>query len=292
MPQTHLFDEAPTTSPKPFKTQLLKWIGNKQRFAHEIIAQFPSDYGRYFEPFIGSGAVLGTLSPADAVASDACKPLVDLWRSARDTPDRSLKAYAERWEAYQKDPQGAYDQVKARFNESPNGDDLLFLCRSCYGGVIRFRKSDGHMSTPRGPHKPVNPESFANRLRLWTERIAGTDFQHCDFEGAFEQAKSGDLIYCDPPYVDSQAILYGAQAFTLSRLYEAITKAKQRGVHIALSIDGSKKSGKKNCDVSIPEGLFEEERSVNCGRSMLRRFQMGGQTLERELVSDRLLTTW
>jgi DNA adenine methylase len=57
--------EAPKpASAKPFKRQLLKWIGNKQRFAAEIVSHFPSRIGTYFEPFLGSGAVLGTLSPA------------------------------------------------------------------------------------------------------------------------------------------------------------------------------------------------------------------------------------
>lgn len=40
------------------------------------------------------------------------------------------------------------------------------------------------------------------------------------------------------------------------------------------------------------EGLFAREFSVNCGRSMLKRFQMGGQSLDSEVVSDRLLLTY
>ncbi len=39
------------------------------------------------------------------------------------------------------------------------------------------------------------------------------------------------------------------------------------------------------------DGLFEKEVFVNCGRSMLKRFQMGGKTLEGEVVTDRLLLT-
>ena len=61
---------------------------------------------------------------------------------------------------------------------------------------------------------------------------------------------------------------------------------------MALSIDGTKRSGNKICNVPMPEGVFEREASVNCGRSMLRRFQMAGETLESEEVSDRLLLTW
>jgi len=46
------------------------------------------------------------------------------------------------------------------------------------------------------------------------------------------------------------------------------------------------------CDVSIPEGLFKRQAFVNCGRSMLKRFQMGGHSLEAEVVADRLLLTY
>ena len=60
---------------------------------------------------------------------------------------------------------------------------------------------------------------------------------------------------------------------------------------IALSIDGSKKSGDRKCEFRFPPKLFSREVTVNLGRSMLRRFQMGGQTLEAEIVTDRLLLT-
>jgi DNA adenine methylase len=56
---------------------------------------------------------------------------------------------------------------------------------------------------------------------------------------------------------------------------------------VALSIDGDKKSGDFICDLPIPPGLFARELSVNIGRSMLKRFQMEGRTLENEVVSDR-----
>ena len=60
---------------------------------------------------------------------------------------------------------------------------------------------------------------------------------------------------------------------------------------VALSLDGSKKSGATDCDYDIPHSLFEKHVAVNCGRSMLKRFQMGGKTLEGEVVTDRLLLT-
>jgi len=278
---------------RPFKTQLLKWIGNKQRFAHEIASFFPMDIQTYREPFVGSGAVLAALQPPKAIASDVFKPLIEIFQTLHDNPEQLTDWYRVRHERYHElgKPEG-YNAIRDSYNSSPNGADLLFLCRSCYGGVVRFRKADGYMSTPCGAHSPISPVSFAERVEIWQRRTAGTAFRCCDFAESFQEAKEGDLIYCDPPYVDSQAILYGGQDFSLARLIEEIADAKQRGVRVALSIDGTKKSGSEICELDIPDDLFEEEVFVNCGRSMLRRFQRGGETLEDEVVGDRLLLTY
>ncbi|NQT38666.1 MAG: DNA adenine methylase [Planctomycetes bacterium] len=279
--------------PKPFKLQLLKWIGNKQRFAHEIISNFPADYGVYHEPFLGSGAVLGTLAPKRAFASDAFESLIEIWQTLHDSPETLKRWYAERWHRMDKSgKQEAYEAVKADYNANPSGADLVFLCRACYGGVVRFRKEDGYMSTPCGIHDPVSPDSFSMRVNEWHKRTADVSFGAMDFEKAMRRAKEGDIIYCDPPYSFTQKILYGAQKFSLERLFDVIVDCKARGVRVALSIDGSKKSGNLICNVPIPDGVFEEEAFVNCGRSMLRRFQMNGQTLEEEVVADRLLLTY
>jgi DNA adenine methylase len=106
------------------------------------------------------------------------------------------------------------------------------------------------------------------------------------------RAVASDLIYCDPPYHHSQSILYGAQSFNISDLFDQIRICKERGVFVVLSIDGVKKSGKHHCHLDIPSGLFEREVFIECGRSMLKRFQMNGQTLESEEVSDRLLLSY
>ena len=276
-----------------FKVQLLKWIGNKQRFAHEIASFFPTDIRTYREPFLGSGAVLGALQPPKAVGSDVFTPLIEIWQTLQRDPVLVTEWYRDRYKEYHKlsRPEG-YEQIKARYNARPNGADLLFICRSCYGGVVRFRKKDGYISTPCGIHDPISPASFAERVQIWKRRTSGASFENLDFEAAMGMAMEGDLVYCDPPYVCSQAILYQGQDFSLPRLMRSIMACKTRGVRVALSIDGTKKSGRVDCTLDIPEGLFEREVFVNCGRSMLRRFQREGETLEDEIVHDRLLLTY
>lgn len=276
-----------------FKAQLLKWIGNKQKFANEIISYFPQEFNTFYEPFFGSGAVSATLMPKNGIGSDVFPPLIEIWKCLKEDPRLLVDWYAERWELTQKmGKKEGYEYIKASYNRSPNGADLLFLCRACYGGVVRFRKSDGYMSTPCGIHNPIKPESFAERVELWSYRLENVNFELCDYKNIFERAKEGDLIYCDPPYVYSQKILYRGQSFSVQELFEQIAFAKRRGVFVALSIDGQKKSGKVACELPCPDDLFEREIYVNVGRSMLKRFQMGGETLESEEVKDRLLLTY
>ena len=291
--QMLLFGEGRSTEVVPFTTGLLKWIGNKQRMAHEIVSYFPRDFGTYFEPFLGSAAVLSTLRPRRAVGSDTFAPLIEIWQTLKSDPILLKRWYADRYERMMSGEKVAeYERIKASYNKNPNGADLLFLCRSCYAGVVRFRQADGYMTTPCGPHKPVPPESFADRVDEWHERTLAAEFRRMDYREAFLESRAGDLIYCDPPYAHSQAILYGAQRFRLEELLRVIAEAKGRGVRVVMSIDGTKRSGDHICDLPIPAGLFEREVLVNCGRSMLRRLQMGGQTLEGEVVADRLLLTY
>ena len=278
---------------EPFRLQLLKWVGNKQRFAHEIISYFPRDFGVYHEPFLGSGAVLATLAPKVARASDVFAPLMEIWSALKDSPQTLKRWYADRHDALAEgDKKPAYERIRASYNARPNGADLLFLCRSCYGGVVRFRQADGHMSTPCGVHRPISPKSFQRRVDQWRARTAGTNFAMMDYRESMQRARRGDMVYCDPPYSHSQAILYGAQSFGLSELFQAVASCKRRGVRVAVSIDGTKRSGSVECDLPIPRGLFQRQVFVNCGRSMLKRFQMNGKTLEGEKVADRLLLTY
>ena len=225
----------------PFKTQLLKWIGNKQRFAHETVSWFPVSYRNYYEPFPGSGAVLGTWKPKRAFASDIFAPLFEIGQTLHGSPDLLQYWYRGRWNMMQPTEKfEAYETTKASYNASPNPANLLFHCRSCYGGVVRFRKQDGYMSIPCGIHYPISLESFSQQTDLWRERVKNVIFRKLDYRDAFKDVKKGDLVNCDPPYSGTQSIVYGAQSFNLESLFEAVVRCKSQGAYVALSIDGKK----------------------------------------------------
>jgi len=270
--------------------QLLKWVGNKQRYACQIVNLMP-DYRTYVEPFLGSGAVLGTLAPLSGVAGDILEPLVKIWQLLQTNPQDLLAYYTNVWTKYLENRESTYAQVKASYNELPNPYDLFFLCRACYGGVVRFTR-DGQMSTPLGAHRAISPVSVKERMDAWRERVRNTTFMHSDFEQTMALATKDDLVYCDPPYEYTQRILYGSQNFSLKRLWVTIEQCKSRSAKVVLSLDGKKKSGTVALNFDIPEGLFEREVSIDCGGSMLKRFQKKGETMEDDVVHDRLLLTW
>lgn len=281
---------------------LLKWIGNKQRFANTIVSYMPSSFNNYYEPFLGSGAVLAELLMQDttclfphfnyAYGSDVLPFLIDIFRSVKDNPSEIIDYYAREISAYYDNPEVQYEIIKNRFNQNHNAFDFCLLSRTCYSGIIRFRKADGYMSTPRGPHKPISPSAFEERVKLWSDLVQKADFNVESFEEAMSKPQRGDVVYCDPPYTHSQSIIYGAQSFNIERLWDKIAECKDRGAYVMLSINGTRESKKKDISVDIPSGLFERELMVNCGTSMIDRLQNSGKGMSDEVVHDKLLLKW
>jgi DNA adenine methylase len=271
--------------------QLLKWVGNKHKYAEAIAQQLPADPGTYYEPFVGTGAVLATMRPERAVAGDTLSVLIDLLKLVQSDPDRLVSHYEQERAKIVADGKPAYEAIKERFNSKPNPDDLLVISRTCYGGVVRFTLS-GEISTPMGPHKPMPAQKLGRYMGEWNSRLAGVEFLHQDFATTMALAGDGDTVYCDPPYMHGQRILYGAQDFRVARLWEAVAQAVDRGARVAVSLDGYRRSGERTIDLGVPEGLFDRELLIERGGCMLRRFQMDGSDMAEEQVADRLLLSW
>jgi DNA adenine methylase len=257
-----------------------------------MIAHYlPVELGSYYEPFVGTGAVLATLAPECATAGDALPTLIELLQMVQSRPESLVRHYSVARGEIMAKGRPAYERIKSRYNRSPNPRDLLVLSRACYGGVMRFTRT-GTISTPMGPHTPMSADKLEKYMLDWQDRLQGTSFVMQTFETTMALATHGDTIYCDPPYLHGQTILYGAQTFKLTELWKATASAVDRGVRVAISLDGWRKSGKKTIDLDIPPELFSREVIIERGGCMLRRFQMNGSNMAYEQVADRLLLTW
>src|ERR1700744_5890804 len=166
----------------PPKVQLLKWVGSKQKFVSQMSEYFPLQYNNYHEPFLGSGSVLASLSPLNGFASDNFKPLIEIWETLKSDPELLIKWYSDIRNRLEKEDRNVvYNEVRNAFNMEQKGSDFLYLTRSCWGGVIRFRKQDGFMSTPIGWHDPMKVDNYKISVYEWHKRVQNTTFTCCDY---------------------------------------------------------------------------------------------------------------
>ena len=281
---------------------ILKWIGNKQRFAGTIVSYMPQQFNNYYEPFMGSGAVMAELLYKDstqlfphfhkAYGSDILPFLIDIFELVKDCPEQLTDYYKKEIIEYYIDPETKYYEIRDRFNREHNPYDFLLLSRTCYSGVIRFRKRDGYMSTPKGVHTPIKAETFEKRVLQWHELFCKAYFCCESYTSAMDKAQNGDVVYCDPPYTHSQGIIYGAQDFDINTLWKKVKECKERGVKVILSINGMRESSRKDISIEPPDGVFERNILINCGTSMIDRLQNSGKEMKGKRVDDQLLLTW
>lgn len=190
--------------------KLIKWAGSKTSLAPTIVSYMPKEVGvrgAYCEPFFGSGAVYFHLcaigrTPAAAVLSDTCAPLINFWRTVRDKPRQlyeTLQAYAEEYNGF-----GAkktwYYKERADFNEHADPASFWALNRLGYNGLYRVNKA-GEFNVPWGKRETLSAPPL--ETVLWYSRaLRGATLRVGDFDKTLASVSGGNVfVYCDPPYV-------------------------------------------------------------------------------------------
>ncbi|MEZ5723189.1 MAG: DNA adenine methylase [Paracoccaceae bacterium] len=213
------------------------------------------------------------LAPARAEAADSFAPLIGIWRALRDEPATLARWYRRRWEAASQRPRRSTPRCAPGSTKAARPADLIYLSRAAYGGVIRFRRRDGYMSTPVGLAPPDPPRRV--RGGVAAARVRGTRFHRRDY-GELAQARGRRR----GPAIRPTAIRDRSSAPKLRpRRPLRADRARQaaRRLRGAEPRRGRRKSGGVICGHSWPAGLFEREVAVTLRASMLKRFQMEGK---------------
>lgn len=196
----------------PIKTQ-----GIKTKVVPLISSSISWDgNGRWIEPFLGSAAVALNIAPQRAVLADTNKHLISLYKSIQTglINGRSMREYLEKEGQNLSDSgESYYYKVRDRFNEKGSLFDFVFLNRSCFNGMMRFnRKGDFNVPFCRKPERfrPALITKIVNQVEWAFATMQGKDwvFLVQDWHQTIADAKSGDLIYCDPPYVGRHTDYY------------------------------------------------------------------------------------
>ena len=107
----------------------LKWAGGKGQLLEQFQRLFPNpdEIGRYWEPFLGSGAVFfhlrnrGIVKGKPVFLSDINGTLMDLWLDLRDQPQRVIQELRKLQLKYDPRNSETYYANRTRYNEL--GDD-------------------------------------------------------------------------------------------------------------------------------------------------------------------------
>ena len=252
---------------------VIKWSGSKRKIALNLSKLLPSD-GRYFEPFIGGGAVLGALGPRESTASDVIPELVDLWLAIRDKPEALADSYENDWKSLQLVGHTHFYEVRDRFNQNRRPEDLLFLSRTCVNGLIRFNKMGGFNNSFHHTRPGISPLTLREVIHDWSVRVSKTKFIATDYEETLREAKAGDTVYLDPPYAATKG-RYLPNSMDLDRFWSVLEQLNKRGVYWVLSYDGHAGDRDYSSALARPTELAKRRMMVRVGSSPFPRVMNG-----------------
>jgi DNA adenine methylase len=249
---------------------LLKWTGSKRSQATRIAAFVPA-HERYYEPFLGGGALLYLLGRRGSVGGDLYPPLIAFWSMVRDEPERLIRDYTRQWTALQADLPDYFYAVRDRFNRRQHPEDLNFLMRTCVNGIVRFSKKGDFNNSFHLSRRGMSPPRFARIARQWAAHLQGVEFRVGDFERTTSDAESGDFVYLDPPYAGNKQRYIGD--LDVERFLAVLETLSRRGVKWALSFDGAR--GRTTYDFRLPKGLYKHKESLRSGNSAVAKVLNG-----------------
>lgn len=187
---------------KPF----LKWVGGKQKLLAQYDEYFPTSFNRYFEPFVGGGAVFfhfrttGRLSK-EAFLFDDNEELINTYQVVRDSLEDLIEILTIHKKRHSKE---YYYQIRSLDRQNADLSDVeraartIYLNKTCYNGLYRVNSS-GEYNAPIGSYK--NPKILCDdTLRSANMALQGVCVEVRDFRRIVDHAQAGDFLYFDPPY--------------------------------------------------------------------------------------------
>ena len=224
----------------------VKWAGGKRQLLAQIRERMPREYNRYYEPFIGGGAVVFDLLPENALINDINEALINAYVQIRENVDSFLDNINRIDSAIGEDGKAYYYSMRNLYNmklEKMEYDIELaalfvFLNKHCFNGLYRVN-SKGLFNVPYNNSKRVSCDEES--IRMTSDYLKRVTITTGDFEDACRNAGRGDFVFLDSPYAPLNPTSfesYTKEGFTLesharlARLYDELT---ERGCYCMLT---------------------------------------------------------
>ena len=224
------------TSVKPF----LKWAGGKAQLLHELAKLCPNNIRKYYEPFLGGGALFFFLGPKNYLLSDNNPELINLYKCVANHPREIVR----KLETMKNEESYFYNIRNKSFFELDKiyaAARTIYLNRTCFNGLYRVNKK-GHFNVPYGKYK--NPNIVQKeKILIASKLLSSRKIKLMDFR-EIEKMKfsKDDFIFFDPPYVPAEGYAdfkrYTRKQFTYDdhlELAEIFTKLATNKLRLILT---------------------------------------------------------
>ena len=183
----------------------VKWAGGKRQLIPQIRERMPEKYNDYYEPFIGGGAVIFDLLPANALINDINKALINTYRTICNEPDAFLKEVNRLDNDMWEDGKKYYYSIREHYNDKLMRSEydvelaalFVFINKHCFNGLYRVN-GKGLFNVPYNNSRRVSVDEDV--IIATSEYLRGVTIIDGDFEQACKNAKKGDFVFIDSPY--------------------------------------------------------------------------------------------
>jgi DNA adenine methylase len=250
----------------------IPYQGSKRNLAPAILAYFPKSISTLIEPFAGSAAI--TLAAASRglaerfVIADLNRPLVELWRTIIESPEKLARQYEILWQEQQHDRRRYYDKVREDFNQTGKPDCFLYLLARCVKASVRYNAEGQFNQSPDNRRMGALPKTMRLQILGASQLLRGkTACITSDYREMIAQATQDDFVYLDPPYqgVCGERDPRYLQGVLINEFIEALETLNFRDVKYLVSYDG--KTGDRVHGRKLPERLRLHHIELHAGRS-------------------------
>ena len=187
----------------------IKWAGGKGQLIPQIIRLIPTKFSRYFEPFLGGGAVFFQLASLDrnAFLSDINYELINAYKVIKNHVEELIPALIYHQNEYNKYPKKYYYHLRDStgvMNKINKAARFIALNKTCYNGLYRVNKN-GLFNVPIGRYKnPIICDADNLRKMSVVLKRSGSYLGVSDYKKILvEKAERDDFVYLDPPFYPS-----------------------------------------------------------------------------------------
>ena len=183
----------------------VKWAGGKRQLIPQIRERMPEKYNDYYEPFVGGGAVIFDLLPANALINDINKALINTYRTICNESDAFLKEVNRLDNDMWEDGKKYYYTIREHYNDKLMRSEydvelaalFVFINKHCFNGLYRVN-GKGLFNVPYNNSRRVSVDEDV--IIATSEYLRGVTIIDGDFEQACKNAKKGDFVFIDSPY--------------------------------------------------------------------------------------------